>query len=121
MITAQKNQPLPDTLFADISIIRGDSVNELVIWSDSTNTPIDFTGMIGSCQIRVNADDASAVSAFDVSLDNLGNMRLTANATEMAGLADGNYVYDVQVDIISTGYRHTYISGNLIALPDVTR
>ena len=42
-------------------------------------------------------------------------------ATEMAGLADGNYVYDVQVDIISTGYRHTYISGNLIALPDATR
>ena len=123
MIKQRHNQKLPDTLFADITVIQGDSVDELTVWQTAAQTgvdsitgtpiPIDWTGAIGTCSLTDTM--GTVVGALVVTLDNVGNMRLTATSTAMALIPAGIYRFAVEV-ARSGSLLHTYILGDFISL-----
>ena len=123
MIKQRHNQKLPDTLFADITVIQGDSVDELTVWKTAVQTgvdsiygtpiPIDWTGAIGTCSLTDTM--GTVVGALVVTLDNVGNMRLTATSTAMALIPAGIYRFAVEV-ALSGSLLHTYILGDFISL-----
>lgn len=128
MIKQRHNQKLPDTLFADITVIQGDSVDELTVWQTAAQTgvdsitgspiygtpiPIDWTGAIGTCSLTDTM--GTVVGALVVTLDNVGNMRLTATSTAMALIPAGIYRFAVEV-ARSGSLLHTYMRGDFISL-----
>jgi hypothetical protein len=66
---------------------------------------LNLTGYTGACQVRVTFDDTSALFTPTVTLGGTaGTIVVTTPATTTAGVAVGNYQYDVWLTQGTTSY-----------------
>lgn len=112
----------------DISVYQGDSFDLLlrIKVRDTSGTLIyqDLTGATAKAQIRATASSSTVLAEFSCSLTNQSTLpggvliRLT-NAQTTAINADVG-VYDAEVTY-ANGDRHTFISGKVTFIKEVTR
>lgn len=100
----------------DLTIYRGDyfAIN---ITFKTAGVAQDLTGLPIQAQIRQTTSlTAPLLAQFNIDRDDVnGTITLKLNPADTQKLADGDYVYDLQVG------EQTYLSGTLTLIPDVTR
>lgn len=88
-------------------------------------TPVNLTGFTARMQVRPTFDATSSVLSFTsgsgITLGGTaGTILVAASAVSTAGVAVGQYVYDLE--LVSAGTAVTrLIQGNFILDPEVTR
>lgn len=91
---------------ADLSIYRGDTWVQSIIYRDSEGVAVDFTGASAAMQIRASANHNTALLSLssadgDIELNadaTTGKITVTIDAARTAALkVAGSAVYDLQV------------------------
>lgn len=88
-------------------------------------TAIDLTGYTARMQVRESAESSStllslATGGSGITLGGTaGTIAVTAAATATAGVAGGQYVYDME--LVSGSVVTRILQGNFKVLPEVTR
>lgn len=108
----------------DLDMYQGASWDYTLTWTTS-GTPVDLTDYSARMDVRVSAASAATVleltSGSGITLGGTaGTIFLEASPTETAGVASGQYVYDLE--LVSPGSAVTrLVQGTLICDPEVTR
>lgn len=103
----------------NIVIDQGTTFNTTYTIHDAQDEPIDFTGYTASSQMRKTYTSSTAY-IFDVSLNSVGQVILSMNATTTNAITAGRYVYDIEVQDLS-GIRSRIVEGLVTVTPQVTR
>lgn len=107
------------------TIDQGATWSVVVTYKDSTGTPINLTGYTAAMQVRqqYNSDTAeltlTSPSNGIVITPLTGVVTITMTALQTAALAEGYYVYDVE--LTAGSYKDRLIQGQLTVAPEVTR
>ncbi|KKN41946.1 hypothetical protein LCGC14_0718130 [marine sediment metagenome] len=104
-----------------ISIDQGSTFEKSWIFRNADLSFFDFTGYIIRAQLRSehNANLAANFGA-EFSDPTNGQFKIALTATGSAGLAAGNYVYDVKIDNLS-GSILRLVEGPVELRPEVTK
>lgn len=98
-------------------IDQGTSFQTTVTLTDSAGDPLDVSGLAASGMMRRSYYSINSIS-FSTSLSN-GSLILSLTANQTANIADGRYVYDVDLtDNIGTVTR--LVEGIVTINPSVT-
>jgi hypothetical protein len=107
------------------TIDQGATWSVTVTYKDSTGAPINLTGYTAALQVRqqyssVDADLTLTSPSNGIVITPLtGVVVVTMTATQTAALAEGYYVYDLE--LTSGTYKDRLIQGQLTVAPEVTR
>lgn len=88
-------------------------------------TAIDLTGYTARMQVRESADAGTAILSLATGGSGItlggtaGSVAVTAAATATAGVAGGQYVYDME--LVSGSVVTRILQGNFKVIPEVTR
>ena len=85
-------------------------------------TPMDLSGIVIRSCLRKKYSDASPALTFTVTIldSSLGYVLLSATAAQMAALASGKYVYDVEVED-AAGKVYKPYKGYMLVTQEVTK
>jgi hypothetical protein len=109
----------------DLFIYRGDDLIKNVVVNNTSNPTFDYTGTTILFQIK--EDTESAVAAIEATptpvTTTLGTIEVPINipGIETANLSPGEYVYDIQFTLPTTGIVRTYLAGRVLVTADVSR
>jgi len=103
----------------NIVIDQGTTFNTSFVILDATDTPIDFSNFTADSQLR-KSYTSSASHAFNVQMNNAGEIILSMSANTTGNITAGRYVYDVEVQDPS-GVRSRIVEGIVTVTPQVTR
>lgn len=112
----------PGTL--NLTMYQGASWDYTLTWTTS-GTPVNLTNYTARMQVRASHPDQSTVlsltSGSGITLGGTaGTILLEASPTTTAGVASGQYVYDLE--LVSPGSAVTrLVEGTFICDPEVTR
>lgn len=83
---------------------------------------MDLTGYTPRMQVRETHDSTSILLTVNCSVNNAlgGVIRLEASAATTAGIEEGIYVYDLEIES-SGGAVTRLLQGNVTVTPEVTR
>jgi hypothetical protein len=86
-------------------------------------TPLDLTGYSASSQMRRSYDSTTASATLTVSIPipSNGELYLTLPAGSSTGIKYGRYLYDVVLNLTSTGTLTRAVEGIITVTPRVTR
>jgi len=88
------------------------------------NVPWNLSGYAARMQVRASTQSTSTilnlVSPTDITLTSAGVVTITANATTMAAVASGSFVYDIEIQS-NGGIVTRLLQGKFIVTPEVTR
>lgn len=107
------------------TIDQGATWSVTVTYKDSTGAPINLTGYTAALQVRqqyssVDADLTLTSPSNGIVITPLtGVVVVTMTAAQTAALAEGYYVYDLE--LTSGTYKDRLIQGQLTVAPEVTR
>jgi len=84
----------------------------------------DLSSYSARMQVRASAQSTTKVldlvSTTNISLTSLGVVTITVNATNMANVVSGNYVYDIEIES-GSGIVTRLLQGKFVVTPEVTR
>lgn len=102
-----------------VNQLRGDTFRLLVELADPSRNPVDVTGWTWRCDL---ADAAGVVATIDVNTTDalIGVLQLTMTGETTAGLALGDYAFDLEGTDTDTVTK-TFVTGRLRLREDVTR
>lgn len=108
----------------DITCEQGATFNLVLTWRNPDQSPIDVTGYTAKMQVRTSKSAESAVLTLTdgdgITLGGVdGTITLTASATATGDIAEGTYVYDLELDSGSVVTR--LIEGAFVVSGQVTR
>ena len=90
----------------------------------TNNVPWNLTGYSARMQVRSSVQSSTTilnlVSTTNITLTSLGVITVTVDATTMASIASGSFVYDLEVQS-SSGIVTRLLQGKFIVSPEVTR
>jgi len=89
---------------------------------EDNNTAMDLSGYTGRMQMRSTHDSSTIALSFTVTIANAaaGKLNISASATSTAGITEGIYVYDLEIES-SAGTVTRLMEGNITVTPEVTR
>jgi hypothetical protein len=111
----------------DIIVDQGATLLRSIALKSSAKRPVTFIGYIGRMQIRDKTQLSSVVLLLTTENGGLeingtaGTVLIIASPTQTSNLIPGKYLYDLEIEEISTGKVTKIIQGNLIVRPEVTR
>jgi hypothetical protein len=106
---------------------QGATLSRTITWKDSARTPINVTGYTARMHVRatVTANTTVLVLTTENSRISLGGasgtVTMTVSATDMANVASGQYVYDLELVAPVTNVVSRLIQGNFLVRAEVTR
>lgn len=108
----------------DLVMYQGASWDYQLTWNVS-NAPVDLTSYTARMQVRPTYDSTavalSLTTGSGITLGGTaGTILLEASAVTTAGVAEGQYVYDLELVTASNGVTRL-VGGNFIVDPEVTR
>ena len=107
---------------ANIVVDQGADFSTTITVRDNAGAVVNLTNYVGSAQIRKHYTSTTATTmnvVFETPRTN-GQVSLKLTRAQTAGLADGRYVYDVEVtDGANT--RSRLVEGIVTVTPQVTR
>lgn len=106
-----------DTVY--VNQVRGDTFHLMVELADGNRNPVDVTGWTWRCDL---ADAAGVVAAVDVDTADavIGVLQLAMTAATTAGLALGDYAFDLEATDPTPNTR-TLVAGRVRVREDVTQ
>jgi len=109
----------------DLYIVRGDTWQQDFIYESPADTPVDLTGYSARLQVRQARFSDSTLLALssddgDITLDDEGNIQLTATAAVTALLDFSTARYDLELTSAG-GIVTTLLEGEVRLIKDVTR
>ena len=104
---------------------QGATFSQVIIWRDSTNTPVDLTGYTARMQIRqkVTSSVALALTTENDRIDlggSSGTVTLNISAADMEALPAGHYTYDLELET-DGGEVNRLLMGAFVVRSEVTR
>lgn len=110
---------MPDNV--DIEIYEGDDLDFEMEVRDAANTLVNLTGYTAKGQVKTSYADLSPLTLVTtIPTPTNGIVKVSLANTVTAGLtAGGDYIYDIQLTNPS-GKIRTYLTGDIIVLPEVT-
>ena len=113
----------------NISMVRGDTLVEILTLEDADNQPFDLTEYEVKMDIKLSKDAPPMLSLVEGDgLTKQGTSGIITIKIDPAKTNDfafsGNtvsYVYDVEINQILNGSRRTIVEGNFVIYKDVTR
>ena len=105
----------------NFTLEQGATLDRTVTVQES-GSAMNLTGYTPRMQVRETHDSTSILLAVTCSISNAsgGIIRLQASATTTAGIEEGIYVYDLEIES-STGVVTRLLQGNVTVTPEVTR
>lgn len=100
---------------------RGDTFRLEITFNDQLDAPLDLTGYVWKMDVREDAEAPATIlndTDFTYSANESGMLTIGANATTMAGVVGGIYVYDLQST--NAGAVKTWLRGTFRVNEDVT-
>lgn len=113
--------------YYDIIVDQGATLLRSIALKNSAKRPVTVSGYIARMQIREKISSAVAVLLLTTENGGVeingtaGSLLIIASPTQTSNLAVGKYVYDLEIEEISTGIVTKIIQGNLVVRPEVTR
>ena len=107
------------------TIDQGATWSVTVTYTDSAGAPINLTGYTAALQVRQQYSSADADLTLTSPSNGIvitgatGTVVITMTAAQTAALAEGYYVYDVELTLGT--YKDRLIQGQLTVAPEVTR
>lgn len=104
---------------------QGATLNYAMTWKDSSGTPVNLTGFSAAMQVRESKSSDSAILTLSTSNGGImlggatGVITLLASASQTSALAEGQYVYDLEINTGSTVVR--LLEGAFVISGEVTR
>lgn len=105
---------------------QGATFSRVVIWKDDTDTPVNLTGYSARMQVRQRYVSTSTVlsltspsSGITLGTTN-GQIQIVVSASTMAGIAAGDYRYDLEL-ISGSGIVTRLLMGSFTVRAEVTR
>jgi len=105
---------------------QGATFSRVVIWKDDTDTPVNLTGYSARMQVRQRYVSTSTVlsltspsSGITLGTTN-GQIQIVVSASTMAGIAAGDYRYDLEL-VSGSGIVTRLLMGSFTVRPEVTR
>jgi len=104
---------------------QGATFTRNIMWKDANGNPVNVTDYTARMQVRQKYTSSSTVLSL-VSPTNItlgggsGTVVVTASATTMAGIAGGDYVYDLEM-VASNNVVTRLLQGSFSVRPEVTR
>jgi hypothetical protein len=104
---------------------QGATFNQVIVWRDSTNTPVDLTGYTARMQIRYKVSSSVALSLTTengrITLGGTnGTITLSISASDMEDLPSGPYTYDLELET-DGGEVSRLLMGAFVVRSEVTR
>lgn len=104
---------------------QGATFNQVIVWRDSTSTPINLTGYTARMQIRYKVSSTVAMSLTTengrITLgDTDGTITLSISAADMEDLPSGPYTYDLELET-GGGEVSRLLMGAFVVRSEVTR
>lgn len=111
---------------ADLTIYQGATWTQKVVWrTGATRTIVNLAGYSARMQARANAASATVLVELTTANSRItlggvtGEITMTLSAAETAGLAAGEYVYDLE--LVSGAVVTRVLQGKLTVSAEVTR
>ena len=106
---------------------QGATLSRTLTWKDPSKNIIDITGYTARMHVRANT--TSNTTALVLTTENnrisingvSGTVTLTVSAADMANVADGKYVYDLELIAPTTNVVTRLVQGNFAVRAEVTR
>jgi hypothetical protein len=113
--------------YYDIIVDQGATLLRSIALKNSAKKPVAINGYIGRMQIREKTSSTTVVLLLTTENGGIeingttGSLLVIASPTQTSNLALGKYVYDLEIEEVSTGIVTKVIQGNLVVRPEVTR
>lgn len=113
----------PGTL--NLTLPQGATWDVSLTWNDSDGLPVNLSGYTAAMQVRESYTDAvtvvSLTAGSGITLGGTaGTIGITVGAATTAGVAAGNYVYDLEL-VSGGGVVTRLVQGSVVVTPEVTR
>ena len=114
----------------NITARQGATFSRVITWTDSAKTPYDIAGWTGRMHVRETVDAANTIITLTTANSRIslgstantaGQITLSVDATTMANVAAGQYVYDLELENPDTDEVWAIIEGNFVVKAEVTR
>lgn len=106
---------------------QGATLSRTITWKDPKKTVINLTGYTATMHVRANVTSNSTVLVLSTSNNRIsingtaGTVTLNVTASDMANVAEGRYVYDLELTAPVTNVVTRLVQGNFVVRPEVTR
>lgn len=106
---------------------QGATLSRTVTWRDSAKRAINITGYTARMHVRANVTSNTTILVLTtengrISLGgSAGTVTLNVSAADMANVASGQYVYDLEMVAPVSGVVSRLIQGNFSVRAEVTR
>jgi hypothetical protein len=113
--------------YYDIIVDQGATLLRSIALKNSAKKPVTINGYRGRMQIREKTSSSSVVLLLTTENGGIeisgtsGSLLIIASPTQTSNLVVGKYVYDLEIEEISTEIVTKVIQGNLVVRPEVTR
>jgi hypothetical protein len=108
--------------FVELQIEAGTTFVTQVDVSDASGMPKNLNGHIVRSQLRKSYYSTNAINFFITMVDAPnGSIELRLDASVTTNIRAGRYVYDVEIEQLSTGTVTRIFEGIATLLPNVTR
>lgn len=109
-------------IIANLFIDQGTDYTITVDVTDASGNVQDLTGYTSAAQIRKTYASSAVASTFTTDVSGVsGQVTLSLTDTQTAALADGRYVYDLNITDTNTAVTTRVVEGQAIITPGVTR
>ncbi len=104
----------------DLSVHRGETFRQELIFRNSDGTARDLTGWQGFSQVRPDPESEELICSMDVSIDgSRGKVTMMISPGITKTIPEGCYVYDLAMKS-EEGIISYYIGGKFSVFPSVT-
>jgi hypothetical protein len=107
---------------------QGSTFSRTVVWRDPAKKPIQLRGYAARMKVRLASDSSEVVLDLTTENDGItlgetnGQINLYVSDETMATIAEGKYLYDLELIAPSSNlYVYKILRGNFVVRPEVTR
>jgi hypothetical protein len=107
---------------------QGSTFSRTVVWRDPAKKPIFLRGYAARMKVRLASDSSEVVLNLTTENDGItlgetnGQINLYVSDETMATIAEGKYLYDLElIGPSSNLYVYKILRGNFVVRPEVTR
>lgn len=106
--------------FYDLSVHRGETFLQSLVFKDGHGDVIDLTGCTGYSQVRPEPESDQLIASMTVTITPLQGLAVLSLDKEITeGIEPGSYAYDFGM-VDGSGRMRYYIGGKFTVMPAVT-